>query len=272
LAIARELSAASDMDGAKTLLQTAAEANPSLIPQINEVEVMRDRTGAVYSYVPGGEFLMGSDTQQDPSADNDETPQHSLDVAGFWIMRAEVTIAQYAKCVQAGVCSEPGYERWNDPAYAEHPVTYVTWLQANDYAKWVGGQLPTEAEWEKACRGTDGRIYPWSNETPTADLANFNSNVGDTTPVGSYPQGASPFGVLDMAGNVWEWTASKYAGYPYTANDGREDLAGDAARTLRGGSWFNAEFIVRCAARYGFDPDSRSVSYGFRVLSPGFRF
>jgi formylglycine-generating enzyme required for sulfatase activity len=183
-------------------------------------------------------------------------------------MRTEVTNAQYAKCVLADACSEPNNARWNDPAYAEHPVTVVTWFQANDYAKWVGGRLPTEAEWEKACGGTDGRIYPWGKETPTADLANFNQNVGDTKPVGSYPQGASPYGVLDMAGNVLEWTSSLFEPYPYDAADGRENSEAGGTRTLRGGSWDYGVSGVRCAYRNDDYPYYRSTYSGFRVVTP----
>ena len=110
----------------------------------------------------------GGPATEDPLANDDEKPQQTdLYLDAFWIMRTEVTNAQYAKCVEAGACSEPNNTRWNDPAYAEHPVTNVNWEQANAYAKWAGGRLPTEAEWEKACRGTDGRIYPWGDEPPT---------------------------------------------------------------------------------------------------------
>ena len=151
----------------------------------------------------------------------------------------------------AGACSEPNNTRWNDLAYAEHPVVNVNWDQANAYATWAGGRLPTEAEWEKACRGTDGRIYPWGDEPPTAELANFANNVGDTTPVGSYPNGASPYGALDMAGNVWEWTADWYAA-DYYANSPPANPPGPATgdvRVVRGGAFDYNENDVRCAAR-----------------------
>ena len=200
-----------------------------------------------------------------------EAPQSTINADEFWIMRTEVTNAQYGLCVEAKSCTAPNSSSWNDPQFGEHPVTDVTWYQANDYAKWVGGRLPTEAEWEKACRGTDGFIYPWGDSGPTADLANFNSNVGDTTPVGKYsPQGDSPYGVVDMSGNVWEWTSSQYQPYPYNAADGRENQEGDADRTLRGGAWGDLDDLVRCAFRNSLNPDNGLDDVGFRVMSPGF--
>jgi formylglycine-generating enzyme required for sulfatase activity len=187
-------------------------------------------------------------------------------------MRTEVTNAQYAACVKAQICTEPGNTRWKNPAYADHPVTNVDWEQANAYARWVGGRLPTEAEWEKAARGVEGKIYPWGDQPPTAQLLNFNSQVKDTKPVGSYPDGASPYGAWDMAGNVWEWTADwydeKYYATSPTANPKGPEKG--ESRTLRGGSWIGGGQLVRCAYRLRNGPDFRGGNVGFRVLSPGF--
>ena len=152
----------------------------------------------VYVWIPPGEFLMGSDDRDRDSRDN-EKPQHTVYVDGFWIMRVPVTNAQYACAVNEGACTPPANRRWDNPQFAQQPVANVSWQQAEDYALWVGGRLPTEAEWEKAARGTDGRKYPWGNNDTTSELCNnFGSGLGTWTNVGSYPKGASPYGVLDM--------------------------------------------------------------------------
>ena len=167
-----------------------------------------------------------------------------------------------------------GNVRYRDPQFAKQPVSGVTWSQARDYAAWAGGRLPTEAEWEKACRGTDGRTYPWGNPDPTGDLLNFaETGLGTWSTVGSYPGGASPYGALDMAGNVWEWTADRYDG-AYYADSPRENPTGPATgdmRVLRGGSFHHDADYVRCAVRDGYYPDYGNDNLGFRVVvSPGF--
>jgi formylglycine-generating enzyme required for sulfatase activity len=216
----------------------------------------------IYVWIAAGPFTMGS-TDEDEHASGDEMPAHTVDVAGFWIGRTEVTNAQYLRCIAAKACEPPPNERYANSAWANHPVANVTWFQAKTYAEWVGGRLPTEAEWEKACRGTDKRLYPWGNEAPTYERANFyHSNVSPTA-VGSYPAGAN--GLYDMAGNLWEWTSSKYQGYPYDPTDGREDLEGRDVRTLRGGSWDYADDLVRCASRLSYAPVSL-LNLGFRLV------
>jgi formylglycine-generating enzyme required for sulfatase activity len=161
-------------------------------------------------------------------------------------------------------------KQWNGDA---QPVVGITWYEAAAYCRWLSVQtgdnyrLPSEAEWEKAARGTDGRIYPWGNQSPDETRANFE--FGHTMPVESYPAGASPYGVLDMAGNVLEWTRSKYRAYPYAPNDGREKGSKPEEKqfTLRGGSWYHNRTYVRCAARYGGYPGSGGdLIRGFRVL------
>jgi formylglycine-generating enzyme required for sulfatase activity len=246
---------------------------------------MNAKDGAEYVYVPAGPFTMGSTDAQISEnyelcrqASNNqcdrrwwerEGPQGSISLDSFWIMRTEVTNREYKLCVEERGCTKPNNARWNDPTYGEYPVTDVTWHQANDYAAWAGGRLPTEAEWEKACRGTEGRIYPWGDSAPTADLANYGKNVGDTSQVGKYsPQGDSPYGLADMAGNVQEWTSSQSTAYPYDAADGRENAGGDAARTLRGGGWSYNGSGVRCATRYNYPPSYWYPYLGFRVVMP----
>jgi formylglycine-generating enzyme required for sulfatase activity len=219
---------------------------------------------ALYIYVPGEEFVMGSTTAD--AASPREEPEHTVTVAEFWVQQTETTNGQYARCVAAGVCSEPKNERWHDPAYIAHPVTDIDWQQANSYAAWVGGRLPTEAEWEKACRSTDARPFPWGNEPPTATRSNYNNAVGDTMPVGSYPEGASPLGIVDLSGNVWEWINSLDAAYPYSATDGREDPEDPGKRVVRGGSFYYTQYQIRCAARTGFTPDTASQHIGLRVV------
>ncbi|GAB4570382.1 MAG: hypothetical protein Kow0047_23980 [Anaerolineae bacterium] len=217
---------------------------------------------AIYVYIPPGEFTMGS---PEGEGDGDEHPQHRVYLDGFWIMLTEVTNAQYARCVEAGACTPPDNGRWKDPQYADHPVTDVTWFQANEYARWVGARLPTEAEWEKAARGIDGRRYPWGDEWDDRKANTSEGGLGRTTPVGSYPAGASPYGVLDMAGNVWEWTSSLYEPYPYRADDGRENPEMPGRRVVRGGSWYDNQRSARTADRGRDVPDYRYIHPGFSV-------
>jgi len=230
------------------------------------VSVMREVDGVLYVYVPAGEFLMGS---PDGVGDYDEHPQHTVYLDAFWIMQTEVTNAQYAKCVAAGVCNAPDNSRWQDAAYADHPVTDVDWDQASEYARWVGGRLPTEAEWEKAARGTDGRTYPWGEEQPDQSRANCCDFVNDTTPVGSYPAGGSPYMALDMAGNVWEWTADWYDSRYYSQSPAQYPTGSASGewRVLRGGAFWNDTEDVRVAYRRRLNPYSLSGLLGFRVAS-----
>jgi len=212
----------------------------------------------LYVWIEAGEFSMGS-SASDSRASDAEKPQHTVKLSGYWIMRTEVTNAQYARCVTAQACTPPDNQRWHNAQFALHPVVDVDWQQANDYATWAGGRLPTEAEWEKACRGTDKRIYPWGDQEPSAEKLNYySSGLATWTNVGSYPAGAN--GLFDMAGNVGEWTADSSAIENY-----KLDL-----RSLRGGGFIGSETSVRCAHQ-AIDLASDSDSWlGFRVVSPGF--
>lgn len=208
---------------------------------------------------------MGS-SEADALALPNEKPQHTVYVGEFQISRTEVTNAQYIKCVNAGVCPAPKNETYNRTEFTHRPVTDVSWYDATTYAGWVGGRLPTEAEWEKACRGTDVRIYPWGNAAPTGELLNYDRPIaGSIRNAGSYPKGKSPYGVLDMAGNVWEWISSEERGYPYVDNDGREGSYG-GRRVLRGGAYYDVAANVRCAVRISNLPDDRYQGFGFRVV------
>jgi serine/threonine-protein kinase len=206
--------------------------------------------------IPAGEFQMGGE----------DYGVYPVNVDEFQIGKYEVTNRQYAQCAKAGICAGSAY----DDGKALHPVVNVNWYDAVTYCEWAGGRLPTEAEWEKAARGTDERTYPWG-EGIDCDYANYygkdNGNdacVGDTTPVGSYESGKSPYGVYDMAGNVWEWTSSLYQSYPYDASDGREELSSSDYRVLRGGSWNNGVNGARSAYRDDYGPSITDDVVGFR--------
>jgi len=181
--------------------------------------------------IPDGEFLMGSDPSVDKDARDDEQPQHTLYLPDYYLAKTPVTNAQYAAFVQVTYRQPGGWKGGKPPSGKEdHPVVNVSWHDAVAYCNWLAEvtgkpyRLPSEAEWEKGARGTDGRIYPWGNRWDAKRCNTGESGKEGTTPVGAYPEGASPYGLLDMAGNVWEWTRSVYKSYPYDPDDGREDL------------------------------------------------
>lgn len=216
--------------------------------------------------VPAGPFLMGAD----PAPRRAGEAAHRVELPAFWITRAPVTNAQYAAFVAATGHRPPAH--WEGPrppaALADHPVTYVDWRDAAAFCAWAGGRLPSEAEWEKAARGADGRPYPWGGAPPSPELACFDraDDLVGTWPVGRRPAGASPHGLLDAAGNVWEWTASLHRPYPYRPDDGREDPRAPGQRVLRGGSCRSEhERYLRCAFRSLSYPARRRDHIGFRV-------
>lgn len=217
--------------------------------------------------VPAGAFSMGSD-----SGSADEKPIHSVTLDAYYIDKYEVTNAAYKRCVDAGVCNPPkqssSYTRdayYSTPEFDEYPVIYVDWNMANAYCEWRGDRLPTEAEWEKAARGLDGRTYPWG-ENIDCDKANYGSCVGDTTEVGSYLDGVSPYGLHDMAGNVWEWVADWYDSDYYSNSPSSNPLGPSSGqyRVLRGGSWVSVDNLVCSADRSGGAPDDVYNVVGFR--------
>lgn len=234
-------------------------------------------------YVPAGEFMMGADVDdalaecQKYRSDcqrswfTDEGPSHKVELDAFWMDQTEVTNAMYAHCVADGFCLPPSSIKsrthdsyYGNPEFDDYPVIYVNWYQANAYCTWAGRELPTEAQWEKTARGTDGRTYPWGDDSPNSNLLNYNWNIGDTVEVGSYLDGASIYDALDMSGNVWELVSSLYQDYPYNEKDGREDLTTSGARGLRGGSWVYDNDHVRSANRTGIDPSQAYDFLGFR--------
>jgi len=235
--------------------------------------------------IPAGEFLMGSDPGRDKDASESEQPQHTLYLPDYYIARTPVTNAQYAAFVHATGHDLPEHWKSRKPpeGKGDHPMVHVSWEDAVAYCAWLSQvtgkpyRLPSEAEWEKAARGTDGRIYPWGDEPPDEGRCN-SDKVRATTPVGRYsPQGDSPYGCADMAGNVWEWTRSLLGKevlkpdfrYPYSPGDGREDLkaSADILRVVRGGSWFDGWWFARCACRVGFIPGDLVPNVGIRVVA-----
>jgi formylglycine-generating enzyme len=223
------------------------------------------KDGAPMVLVPAGEFTMGSE-----QGDDDEQPVHRVFIDSFYLDTFEVTNGRFAKFVEA-IQSEPpwGFADQETPVvHAEQPVRWVNWLEATGYCLWAGKRLPTEAEWEKAARGTDGRIYPWGNEPPTPTQAVFGLKEGAETvsPIGNRDPGRSPYGIHDLAGNLYEWVADWYDEAIYTPNptiDPRGPAEG-ALKVQRGGSYLNNPYRLRASFRTKSDPTEHAPNVGFR--------
>ena len=237
-------------------------------------------------YVPAGDFFMGCNEKVDDECYDDEKPGRTVSVKAFFIDRTEVTVEAYAECVKAGECSDnhltgvewksegidftkSEYCNWGKRDRKKHPINCVDWNQARKFCAWKGKRLPTEVEWEKSARGTDGRKYPWGNQRASCRYAVFDDErtkdtAGDeidgcgrdsTWPVGSKPAGKSPYGALDMVGNVREWTDSWW------------DESRRKSRVIRGGSWSGGPAGARASDRGRAPPVDRYGSVGFRCLS-----
>ena len=207
----------------------------------------------------------------------DEQPVHTVFLDAYYIDKYEVTNALYKDCVQAGVCAPPEFNNsylrptyYGDPRYDDYPVIGVTWDMAKAYCEWRGARLLTEAEWEKAARGTDSRMYPWGNSIDQT-RANYNNNadlnyMGDTSKVDAYPSGVSPYGAFDMAGDVWEWVADIYDANYYAASPLANPLGPTSGpyRVIRGGSWDSNGMSLRTSRRSWNDPSSANIYIGFR--------
>ena len=247
--------------------------------------LLREQDGMKMVHVPAGGFEMGS-----TDGESIELPVHTVYMNAFWIDQTEVTNAMYAQCVTAGACDPPSNNTsstrisyYANPEYSDYPVIYVSWNDAETYCKWVGAYLPTEAQWEKAARGTDSRTYPWGDQFSCKngnfdDEKQIDSSVVpggpdcdgyvDTAPVGTYPDGVSPYGALDMAGSVWEWAADWYdAGYySISPKETPQGPSSGEGRVLRGGSWSNIGKGLRSANRNWNFPEIEADTIGFRCV------
>lgn len=222
--------------------------------------------GAAMAFIPAGAFVMGSSDGQD-----DERPAHVVKLSAFYMDRHEVTVAQYARFLKAVNAEHPMV--WGEAANGRHdkkPVVGIDWFDASEYCEWAGKRLPTEAEWEKAARGTDERPYPWGPDPPTRAHANFNQSewrgYRTVTNVGQAERGSSPFGIYDLAGNVWEWTADRYEAR-YYENSPVDNPPGPSLgplRVLRGGGWNSQAEQLRAANRGGYPPAAHRSDFGFR--------
>jgi eukaryotic-like serine/threonine-protein kinase len=238
-------------------------------------------------YVPKGEFTMGSDSSQSQQS---AKPAHIVNLDAFWIDQTEVTNGMYVKCIQDNGCTPPKYytgkavdtgnqytipnakvllyENYLLPETANLPVLNVSWDQAQSYCTWAGRQLPTEAQWEKAARGTDGRTYPWGEQMPDRTL--LNNYYEGPVQIGSYPDGASPYGALDMAGNVWEYVSDWYdrGYYASSPQDNPTGPASGESHVVRGGAWYTVQKVMTFYRAFEGSSDLSLSRIGFRCSSP----
>jgi serine/threonine protein kinase len=240
-----------------------ATPNATVTPTLGIGAVKKsEKDGMEMVYVPEGDFLMGSEY-----GEADERPVHTVYLNAYWIDKYEVTNGMYEQCVADGKCLLSSRKNDSNFMGSLQPIVGIDWNNANAYCQWSGRRLPSEAEWEKAARGTEGKTYPWGNETPSKDLLNM-AQSGDgyenTAPVGSFPKGASPYGAMDMAGNVWEWTADWYGVYSSGRQENPQGPSSGDGRVLRGGSWyeFNGKRSVRSTCREWEDPTSWGYHQG----------
>lgn len=258
---------------------------------INKV-ITNPRDNAIIIKIPASEFVMGSDPETDPYFWGAEGPSHHVFLDSYWIYKHEVTNKMYAECVAEEQCPKPVYdssetrkEYFGNPDYDDYPVINVTWIGAQSYCVWAGGKLPTEAQWEKAARGDqDQRLFPWGDTPATDTQANFcdkecpidprdkdkYDGYRDTAPIGSYPDGVSFYGLMDTAGNVWEWVYDYFNPGYYQVSPEKNPLGPDSSRhrVIRGGGWNNPSAGVRIVQRTGLNPSLTETTVGFRCMIP----
>lgn len=294
---------------AATTTPTATLPLPNLTPTVPIDDIVVDyqvnpKDSMPMVFVPAGEFTMGNNGE---NADKNESPEHQVYLDAFWIYQHEVTNRQFGEYIQqTGLMTSAEIQGWSwvfgngskkvDGAFwsapegydtnvnnrQDHPVVHISYSDAVNYCKWAGGRLPTEAEWEKAARGTDSRTFPWGESPVTGSEANFcdvqcsmewsnksyDDNYATTAPAGTYPEGGSVYGVMDMAGNVWEWVADYYERRYYEDSPLDNPLGPDSGENyvIRGGSWVSEPQYLTCTTRYLSDPDETSNDHGFRCV------
>jgi formylglycine-generating enzyme required for sulfatase activity len=247
-----------------TSSSTSVPASPTPAPAD-----IRDAQGLSMVLVPASKFFFGSN-----NGNPDERPVQEVELDAFYMDLYEVTNSVYQACVDVGQCSPPALNAladflinyYDDPRYSDHPVVYVTWYQARSFCNWRGAHLPTEAQWEKAARGTDGATYPWGQYI-TCDRANYGRCLNLTSAVGSFPNGVSPYGLHDMAGNVWEWVADWYLDTFYQTSPFPANPIGPEVglfRALRGGSFVDDDKSQRSSFRNRDLPENFNWNIGFR--------
>ena len=277
---------------APTEAAVTSRPTPSATPSSTPGPVRtRPADGMAMVHVPAGPFIMGEDAsaaqsfcswhyvncQVIPDTWKQESPRHTVTLDAFWIDRTEVTNAMYGRCVRAGACPPLKFalftpvpsDYYTGAQIADLPVVDVDWNSANAYCAWAGARLPTEAEWEKAARGTDGRIMPWGNDPPRDDMVNYSQNHRGLSKVGSYPAGASPYGALDMAGNASEWVADLYASDYYATSPATnpQGPADSWGRVVRGSSWYGEWYQLPTYYRYGTGATDHTNGRGFRCAA-----
>ena len=238
-------------------------------PEITTKSMVSPIDGMTMVYIPAGNFLMGEN--RGPMK---ISPQHLVYLDAYWIDQTEVTNRMYALCVKAGACGLPIQSDgvnpyYGNPRFYNYPIVYIDWIEAVQYCTWANRRLPTEAEWEKAARGTDGRRYPWGNEKPNSKLLNYQDNIGTPLPVDRYPLGASPYGILNMAGNVREWATDWYSNQTYKQDHELNPLGPETGttRSLRGGHFSDSWQQVTTYNRFSHEPTSAGLARGFRCAA-----